>query len=121
MKCRVPMWMGGFPSGHCDKEAFGDQLPRAILERERGYSREYNPIPYCFGPCCPAHGGPQADEIRVYADGYTPKGRPMWCAVMPDFINLQESEAGFDGNPFVARDNLRTALAEAREAGHGNV
>ncbi len=37
----------------------------------------------------------------------------MWCAVMPDFINLQESPAGFDGNAIRAVANLRAAIAKA--------
>ena len=119
MKCRVPMWMSGCPSGFCDAETFGDQLPSEILERERHYHREYNRIPYCYGPCCPDHGGPKAGEVRVYMDGYGKDGRPMWCAVMPDFTNLHESPAGFDGNPFVARKNLQTAVLAAWDAQQG--
>jgi hypothetical protein len=33
---------------------------------------------------------------------------------MPDFENLQESEAGFDGNPVKAVANLRSAIAKAK-------
>ncbi len=40
----------------------------------------------------------------------------MWCAVQPDFINLHESHAGFDGNPVVAVAKLRAAIAKAEEA-----
>jgi hypothetical protein len=47
-------------------------------------------------------------------DGYTNEGRPMWCAVAPDFENLQESPAGFDGNPITALANLR--IEQARGA-----
>jgi hypothetical protein len=32
---------------------------------------------------------------------------------MPGFINLQESEAGFSGNPVTAVQNLREAIAKA--------
>ncbi len=35
----------------------------------------------------------------------------MWCAVMPDFINLQESPCGFDGSPARAVAKLRAALS----------
>jgi len=34
----------------------------------------------------------------------------MWCAVMPGFVNLQESDAGFSGDPLLAIANLRAAL-----------
>jgi len=37
----------------------------------------------------------------------------MWCAVMPDFVNLQESPAGFSGNAVAAVKNLHTAIAKA--------
>ena len=104
--CRVPMWMGGTPAGFCDKPAFGHQLPREILEQERGYFGTNNRPAYCHGHCCPAHGGPRQGEPIFFTDGYTENGRPMWCAVMPGFENLQESPAGFDGNPFAARKLL---------------
>jgi hypothetical protein len=38
------------------------------------------------GLACPIHGGP---DVRTFMDGNA------WCAVAPDFINLQESPAGF--------------------------
>lgn len=37
----------------------------------------------------------------------------MWCAVMPGFVDLQISEAGFSGNPVVAVRNLQEAIAKA--------
>lgn len=107
-KCRVPMWMGGCPSGHCDAEAFGPQLPRSVLaQRETRYLID-RPA-YCFGHCCPAHGGPRKGEPIIFTDGTTPQGRPMYCAVMPDFVNLQESPAGFSGNPLEALKDLARA------------
>jgi len=111
-KCRVPMWMGGCPSGHCDKPAYGHQLPREILEREHGYGGPYNRPPYCFGHCCPAHGGPKEGEVRFFTDGFSARGYQMWCAVMPDFENLQESPAGFSENPFEARALLKAEVAK---------
>jgi len=102
------MWMGGCPAGFCDKPAFGHQLPHDILYRERGYS-PHDRVPYCHGHACPNHGGPRETEPRIFADGCTPEGRQMWCAVNPDFENLQESPAGFHGNPFRARDLLKEA------------
>jgi hypothetical protein len=111
-KCRVPMWWGyGGPAGHCGKEAFGEQLPKLVLRDLRGWPDAL----YCFGPCCPDHGGPRAGDPIMFQDGLTDEGRPMWCAVMPGFINLQESEAGFDGNPLVALKNLRAALATTQD------
>ena len=111
-KCRVPMWCMGVPDGYCDKPANGPQLPRLVLD----YLCWRDP-PYCFGPCCPAHGGPRDGEPILFQDGLTPEGRPMWCAVMPAFINLQESPAGFDGNPLVAMKALEVALADLAALG----
>jgi hypothetical protein len=110
--CRVPMWSMGGPDGFCNAVAYGYQLPREILEYERGYGAN-NRAPYCFGHCCPNHGGPRETEIRIFQDGHTGEGYPMWCAVNPDFENLQESPAGFDGNPFRAREYLAAALTYA--------
>lgn len=113
-KCQVPMWMGGSPAGFCAEEAFGPQYPREYLAHHDGRYLFDRPA-YCFGPCCPNHGGPKAHDPIIFQDGYTKEGRPMWCAVMPDFENLQESEAGFSGNPVKAVEKLRSAIA-AREA-----
>lgn len=44
---------------------------------------------------------------------------PVRCAdlaCMPDFENLQQSPAGFDGNGNVAIANLRAARAKARQS-----
>lgn len=106
-RCKAPMWMGGVPAGLCGAKAHGHQLPREYLLQTRGR----RDVPYCFGHACPAHGGPQEAEVRIFQDGYTPEGRQMWCAVMPDFINLQESPAGFDGNAVRAVMHLHAALA----------
>lgn len=110
-KCRVPMWMMGCPAGHCDEQAFGPQLPRRVLQHVRGWW--HDKLPYCFGPCCPKHGGPREGDPILFQDGLTPEGRQMWCAVMPGFINLQESEAGFDGDPLVAIAHLRASITKA--------
>ena len=106
--CRVPMWMAGSPSGYCNEKAFGPQYPKDYLVAH-GQLRDR--IPYCHGPCCPQHMGPNEGDPIIFQDGYTDQGRPMWCAVMPDFENLQESEAGFSGNPVKAVASLRAALA----------
>lgn len=109
-KCSVPMWMGGCPSGHCDKPAFGPQYPREYL-RHLCYWADRPAT--CFGHACPDHDGPKEGDPIIFQDGTTPEGRQMWCAVMPGFINLQESPAGFSGNPVKAVANLRTAIADA--------
>lgn len=109
-KCRVPMWMVGSPAGFCNDDAFGPQYPREYLIAQGHLSEE---IPYCHGPCCPGHLGPKDGDPIIFQDGYTDRGRPMWCAVMPDFKNLQESEAGFSGNPVEAVRLLKAALAKA--------
>lgn len=110
--CRVPMWMGGAPYGFCGKPAFGEQYPREVLAR-RVPRYLFEGPPYCHGPCCPDHGGPREYEPRIYQDGCTKEGRPMWCAVMPDFINLQESPAGFAGDGNAAIAELMKAIREA--------
>lgn len=109
--CRVPMWMGGVPSAFCDKPANGPQYPRQYLTHvDPSYA--FDRPSYCHGPCCQAHGGPGDGDPIIFQDGYTEKGRPMWCAVIPDFENLQESPAGFDGHPVVAVAKLRAAIAK---------
>ena len=107
--CQAPMWMGGSPAGVCNEIAYGHQLPELYLKEMRGLQWP----PYCFGHACSKHGGPQEKETRIFQDGLTNEGRRMWCAVNPDFINLQESSAGFDGNPFTAVSKLRKAIAKA--------
>lgn len=109
-KCRVPMWMGGFPSGFCGEPAFGEYIEGPtfrdgwtgeIRRRDGGWRG------YVHGPCCPKHGGPQEVGPRVFQDG-TDGGVPMWCAVYEDFENLQESPACFNILPWVAIEHLQT-------------
>jgi hypothetical protein len=102
-KCSVPMWCGGGPAGFCDKPAYGERPPcrefrdgwTGELRREDGRYNGYVP-----GLACPAHGGP---SVRTFVDGNA------WCAVRPDFTNLQESPAGFGAT----RDDAITALRAA--------
>lgn len=108
--CRAPMWMFGSPAGHCGATSYGVQYPRDYLKSTR-YSSDF---PFCFGHACPGHGGPKEGEPIIFQDGSTEGGRQMWCAVMPDFINLQESPAGFSGDPMKAIRLLRAAIAKAR-------
>lgn len=112
-KCCTPMWLGGIPSAFCAEEAFGPQYPREYLMRVVSTRYEVGNLPYCFGPCCPKHGGPNKGGPIIFQDGTTEQGRPMWCAVMPDFVDLQESEAGFSGDPVKAVEKLRQAIAKA--------
>lgn len=94
--CSVPMWMGGCPAGFCDKPAFGERPQcrefrdpyTGELFRQDGRYNGFVP-----GLACPSHGGP---KVRVFKDG------SAWCAVKPDFINLQESDAGFGDTPELA-------------------
>ena len=55
---------------------------------------------------CPRHGGPKKDEPRAFTDGTDENGKQMWCAVFPDFVNLQESPAEFHTKPWVAIKRL---------------
>lgn len=107
-KCTVPMFSMGSPSGFCGEVTYGSQLPAAYLKETR-YMQN---VPYCTGAACVNHGGPDANEVLIYADGVGDDGRRMWCAVMPDFINLQESPAGFDGNPMIAVEKLKKQLRQ---------
>jgi hypothetical protein len=83
------MWMGGCPAGLCGEPAYGERPVcrewrnawTGEMIREDGRYSGYVP-----GLACPIHGGPRE---RVFMDGNA------WCAVKPDFINLQESHAGF--------------------------
>ncbi len=88
-KCSVPMWMDGMPAGFCDQPAYG-KPPPCKMYRD-GYTGELRRMDgryngYVPGLACPGHGGP---EVRTFMDGN------KWCAVKPDFVNLQESPAGF--------------------------
>ncbi|GHC58602.1 hypothetical protein GCM10010096_34670 [Alcaligenes pakistanensis] len=112
--CRAPMWLGGAPAGLCGAKAHGHQFPSDYLLHTRGHKD----FPYCFRHACPNHGGPQVNEVRIFQDGLTDEGRQMWCAVMPDFVNLQESPAGFHGNPVRAVANLKAAIAKGSGATH---
>lgn len=99
-KCSVPMWCNGMPADFCDKPAYGERPPGetwmnyAANERMRTDGRYNGYVP---GLACPAHGGPKS---RVQRDG------SAWCATFPDFVNLQESPAGFGDTPEAARAAL---------------
>lgn len=112
-KCGVPMWMGGSPAGRCGEVAYGPQYPREVIADQNPRYFLDNP-PYCPpGPCCPNHFGPKEGDPIIFQDGYTEEGCRMWCAVMPDFVNLQESPAGFNGDGRVALRELKAAIKKA--------
>jgi hypothetical protein len=106
--CSVPMWMGGSPCGFCDKPAYG-KPPKSgrffnygAMEMQRNDNRYdgYVPALACIG-----HGGPRS---RVFKDG------DSFCAVFPDFTNIQESDCGFGDTIEAARAALK--LSTGKEA-----
>ena len=103
--CSVPMWCNGLPA-FCNDEAYGERLPTKIHTRWDGhtYAEDGRYAGYVPFLACPGHGGPTS---RVFKDG------DAWCAVMPDFINLQESPAGFGDTPAMAREELTWAIRKA--------
>jgi hypothetical protein len=116
-KCQVPMWMGGMPAGWCGRPAFGVYIEGPTFRD--GWTGEVRRIDgrwkgYSGGLCCPNHSGPNEFGPRVFQDGWTEEGRPMWCAVFHDFINLQESPAEFDERPWLAIQRLTAARPHSR-------
>lgn len=107
-RCRVPMWCGGLPDGFCGEEAFGPQYPREYLAAVD--CRPVNDWPYAVGHCCKKHGGPGEGQPIIFSDGTDERGKRMWCAVMPGFVDLQTSPAGFSANPVTAVRNLKIAM-----------
>jgi hypothetical protein len=124
-KCSVPMFGGYGPAGFCDQPAWGEQYSER--EPSRGQSGRYaDPVwplrdrngyypshlahlrpPFAPGLCCKAHGGPGPDDIRFVRDGDT------WCAFMPSFVNLQESDAGFGRTQDEAEADLRAKAGQS--------
>jgi hypothetical protein len=100
-KCSVPMWSGfGTPDGFCDKDAYGAYIDGARWRdawtgQHRRYDGEY--AGFVPGLACPMHGGP---KTRAFMDG------DKWCAVRPDFIDLQASVSGWGDTPEEARADL---------------
>ena len=123
-KCSAPVWDHGVPAGFCDLPSWGEQYSER--NQARGQSGKYAPThwperdrngfypmhlahlrgPLVQGYCCANHGGPREDQIRFVKDGN------MWCAFMPDFINLAESVAGFGETQDLAEDDLAKAIGE---------
>lgn len=88
-KCSVPMWCNGMDAGFCDRPAYGERPPAGkVIRRFDGSDYRLDGLyaGYVPGLACSIHGGP---SVRTFMDG------DAWCAVGPDFINLQESHAGF--------------------------
>lgn len=87
-KCSVPMWSMGGPAGFCDQTAYGERPAGTTHRRWDGFEWRDDGLysGYVPGLACPIHGGP---KVRIFMDG------DQWCAVRPDFVNLQESPAGF--------------------------
>jgi hypothetical protein len=107
--CSVPMWWGmGMAAGFCDRPAYGKRPEGRTHTRWDGFEWRDDGLytGYVPGLACPIHGGP---IVRTFMDGNA------WCAVNPDFINLQESPAGFGDD----REAAITALTHSAE-GHGN-
>lgn len=113
-KCSVPMFGGYGPAGFCDRPAWGQQYdfgsgyedPSWLAPGQwaGGGGRQR---PYAPDLCCDHHGGPRADQIRFVRDG------DMWCAFLPDFINLAESNAGFGKTQRKAEIDLRAGASAA--------
>lgn len=102
-KCSVPMYQAGLPNGFCDRPAYGERPEGRTWEdpytgQIRRYDLKY--AGYVPGLACPCHGGPKE---RVFMDG------DAFCAVGPDFVNLQESPAGFGETRAAAIEALKSA------------
>ena len=98
-RCSVPMFMGGGPAGFCDEPAFGERPDAVTHSRWDGFEWREDGLYSGFVPglACVKHGGP---KTRAFKDGST------WCAVRANFVNLQESDAGFGDTPAAARGAL---------------
>ena len=109
-KCSRPMYQMGMEC-FCDEPAWGQQYaegskhaPQHWPQRNRNGFYPSHLVhlapPYVPDLACAAHGGPRVDQIRFVRDGN------MWCAFMPGFENLQESDAGFGETQAEAETNL---------------
>lgn len=104
-RCSVPMFSGVGPAGFCDKPAYVERpdSPERYNHCSQSYYREDGRYSgYVPGLACRGHGGP---EFRTFKDG------DAWCAVKPDFIDLQASVSGFG-------DTREAAIAALKGASH---
>lgn len=106
-KCSRPMYQMGMEV-FCDAPAYGEQYtfgsphgPYWDAPGTRGRWGHYQP--YVPALACKAHGGPGEKDIRFIKDG------DQWCAFMPGFENLQESDAGFGKTQAEAEVSLMAA------------
>jgi len=99
-KCSVLMWSKGTPAGLCDDPAYGKRPPSDTYRDMHGdvkrFDGKYNGIVSALA--CPRHGGP---EVRTFMDG------DKWCAVMPNFEDLQVSPSGFGDTREEAIEELK--------------
>lgn len=106
-KCSRPMMQMGMQC-FCDEPAWGEQYTRGSRHAPHydppGSGPYGNYQPYVPALACKAHGGPGPNDIRFVRDGN------MWCAFMPDFENLQESEAGFGETQAEAERDLKARI-----------
>lgn len=59
--CSVPMWMGGCPSGFCDRPAYGPPVPSKLYRdgwTGRTFRADGKYDGYVPGLACEGHGGP---------------------------------------------------------------
>jgi hypothetical protein len=104
------MWSNGLPAGFCDDPAYGERPPSRTfmnyaygeMRREDGRYNGYVPGLACYG-----HGGP---EFRTFMDGNA------WCAVRSDFIDLQQSSAGFGDTRDTAIEALKCSSLQNKVA-----
>lgn len=103
-RCSVPMWAGGCPAGFCDEPAYG-KPPKSEMRRDGWTGRQYRLDSrydgYVPALACAQHGGP---VVEYKMDGN------QWCATLDDFIDLQESPAGFGDTEEDALADLVIAL-----------
>ena len=109
-KCSRPMYQMGMEV-FCDEPAWGEQYEEGSRyapiwwsprDRSGYYLRPEMARPYVPSLACKGHGGPGPDDVRFIRDGN------MWCAFLPGFENLQESDAGFGATQREAEADLKS-------------
>jgi hypothetical protein len=103
--CSVPMWSCGCPAGFCNDISYGERPEGREFRDNTGRLRRLDGRydGYVPGLACPGHGGP---EPNVFMDG------DMFCATTLNFVNLQESIAGFGKTKIEAIAELEKQLKE---------